>query len=141
MKKFIHGQARCGDALITFTDVTKSYPDGTVAVDNLSLEVPAGKIAVLAGPRGRGQTNTHRRFLLMDEPFSAVDPVVRKTLQAELVRLQDQLHKTIVFVTHDIDEAIRLGDLVCVLKVGGRIGQYDTPANLLAAPADEFVAQ
>jgi len=77
----------------------------------------------------------------MDEPFSAVDPVVRKSLQDELLRLQAELHKTIVFVTHDIDEAIRLGDRVCVLKVGGRIGQYDTPANLLAAPADDFVAE
>jgi osmoprotectant transport system ATP-binding protein len=77
----------------------------------------------------------------MDEPFSAVDPVVRKSLQDELIRLQAELHKTIVFVTHDIDEAIRIGDMVCVLKVGGRIGQYDTPANLLARPADEFVAQ
>src|SRR5262249_2059399 len=62
-------------------------------------------------------------------------------LQEELLRLQSELHKTIVFVTHDIDEAIRLGDRVCVLKVGGQIGQYDTPANLLAHPADAFVAE
>jgi osmoprotectant transport system ATP-binding protein len=79
--------------------------------------------------------------MLMDEPFSAVDPVVRKSLQEELIRLQSELHKTIVFVTHDIDEAIRIGDRVCVLKVGGRIGQYDTPTNLLARPADAFVAE
>jgi len=235
--------------LITFSEVTKRYPDGTVAVDDLSLEMAAGKITVLVGPSGCGKTTTLRMInrmvepssgsirldgepisaadppalrrrigyviqhgglfphrtvvdnvatvphllgwdrrkarsramellelvglpasfakrypyqlsggqqqrvgvaralaadppvMLMDEPFSAVDPVVRKSLQEELIRLQAELHKTIVFVTHDIDEAIRLGDRVCVLKVGGRIGQYDTPANLLAAPADEFVAE
>jgi osmoprotectant transport system ATP-binding protein len=235
--------------LITFSEVTKRYPDGTVAVDELSLEMAAGKITVLVGPSGCGKTTTLRMInrmvepssgsirldgdeisaadppalrrrigyviqhgglfphrtvvdnvatvpyllgwdrkrargramellelvglpatfakrypyqlsggqqqrvgvaralaadppvMLMDEPFSAVDPVVRKSLQEELLRLQAELHKTIVFVTHDIDEAIRLGDRVCVLKVGGRIGQYDTPANLLAAPADDFVAE
>ncbi|GGM71339.1 ABC transporter ATP-binding protein [Dactylosporangium sucinum] len=235
--------------MITFSEVTKRYPDGTVAVDELSLEIPAGKITVFVGPSGCGKTTTLRMInrmvepssgtirldgenisasdpptlrrrigyviqhgglfphrtvvdnvatvpyllgwdrrkarrramelldlvglpasfakrypyqlsggqqqrvgvaralaadppvMLMDEPFSAVDPVVRKSLQEELVRLQAELHKTIVFVTHDIDEAVRLGDQVCVLKVGGRIGQYDTPANLLAAPADDFVAQ
>ena len=235
--------------MITFSEVTKRYPDGTVAVDELSLEMAAGKITVLVGPSGCGKTTTLRMInrmvepssgsirldgdeisaadppalrrrigyviqhgglfphrtvvdnvatvpyllgwdrkrargramellelvglpasfakrypyqlsggqqqrvgvaralaadppvMLMDEPFSAVDPVVRKSLQEELIRLQAELHKTIVFVTHDIDEAIRLGDRVCVLKVGGRIGQYDTPANLLAAPADEFVAE
>jgi osmoprotectant transport system ATP-binding protein len=79
--------------------------------------------------------------LLMDEPFGAIDPVTRIRLQEELLRLQGVVRKTIVFVTHDIDEAIRLGDRVCVLKVGGRIGQYDSPANLLAAPADDFVAE
>jgi osmoprotectant transport system ATP-binding protein len=235
--------------LITFSEVTKRYPDGTVAVDELSLEIAAGQITVLVGPSGCGKTTTLRMInrmvepssgtirldgedigasdppalrrrigyviqhgglfphrtvvdnvatvpyllgwdkrrargramellelvglpaafakrypyqlsggqqqrvgvaralaadppvMLMDEPFSAVDPVVRKSLQEELIRLQAELHKTIVFVTHDIDEAIRLGDRVCVLKVGGRIGQYDTPANLLAAPADDFVAE
>ena len=235
--------------MITFSEVTKRYPDGTVAVDELSLEIAAGKITVFVGPSGCGKTTTLRMInrmvepssgtiwldgdpigdsdppalrrrigyviqhgglfphrtvvdnvatvpyllgwdrrrargramellelvglpaafakrypyqlsggqqqrvgvaralaadppvMLMDEPFSAVDPVVRKSLQEELIRLQAELHKTIVFVTHDIDEAIRLGDRVCVLKVGGRIGQYDTPANLLAAPADDFVAE
>jgi osmoprotectant transport system ATP-binding protein len=235
--------------LITFSEVTKRYPDGTTAVDDLSLEMAAGKVTVLVGPSGCGKTTTLRMInrmvepssgsirldgeeisaadppalrrrigyviqhgglfphrtvvdnvatvpyllgwdrrrargramellelvglpatfakrypyqlsggqqqrvgvaralaadppvMLMDEPFSAVDPVVRKSLQEELIRLQAELHKTIVFVTHDIDEAIRLGDRVCVLKTGGRIGQYDTPANLLAAPADDFVAE
>jgi osmoprotectant transport system ATP-binding protein len=78
--------------------------------------------------------------MLMDEPFSAVDPVVRGELQQELVRLQADLHKTIVFVTHDIDEAIKLGDRVAVMQVGGRLAQLATPANLLARPADSFVA-
>jgi osmoprotectant transport system ATP-binding protein len=77
--------------------------------------------------------------LLMDEPFSAVDPVVRESLQDELLRLQGELGKTIVFVTHDIDEAIKLGDKVAVFRVGGVLAQYDEPGALLARPADEFV--
>nr|WP_218617504.1 ATP-binding cassette domain-containing protein [Cryptosporangium aurantiacum] len=229
--------------------MTKRFPDGTVAVDDLSLEIPAGKITVLVGPSGCGKTTTlrminrmidptsgtitvdgqnvldvdpptlrrrigyviqqagllpHRTIvdnvatvpfllgrdkkaaraaalellervglptafakryphqlsggqqqrvgvaralaadppvMLMDEPFSAVDPVVRKGLQDEFLRLQTELHKTIVLVTHDIDEAVKLGDLVCVLEVGGRIGQFDTPERLLAAPSDGFVEE
>jgi osmoprotectant transport system ATP-binding protein len=78
--------------------------------------------------------------LLMDEPFSAVDPVVREDLQQQLLTLQSELGKTIVFVTHDIDEAIKLGDRVAVFRVGGRLAQYDTPAALLAKPADDFVS-
>ncbi|CAL2070702.1 Osmoprotectant import ATP-binding protein OsmV [Streptomyces murinus] len=77
--------------------------------------------------------------LLMDEPFSAVDPVVRKGLQDELLRIQDELGKTIVFVTHDIDEAIKLGTMVAVLREGGRLAQFAPPAELLSAPADAFV--
>jgi osmoprotectant transport system ATP-binding protein len=78
--------------------------------------------------------------MLMDEPFSAVDPVVRAQLQQEFLRLQGELGKTIVFVTHDIDEAIKLGDQVAVLRVGGRLAQIATPAELLSSPADPFVA-
>ncbi|MEJ7705013.1 MAG: ATP-binding cassette domain-containing protein [Geodermatophilaceae bacterium] len=78
--------------------------------------------------------------LLMDEPFSAVDPVVREGLQEELLRLQGELGKTILFVTHDIDEAIKVGDAVAVLREGGRLAQYAPPAELLARPADGFVA-
>src|SRR4051812_5017439 len=78
--------------------------------------------------------------LLMDEPFSAVDPVVRVELQDELLRLQADLGKTILFVTHDIDEAIRLGDRVAVLRVGGRLAQFARPDELLAAPVDDFVS-
>jgi osmoprotectant transport system ATP-binding protein len=78
--------------------------------------------------------------LLMDEPFSAVDPVVRDELQKELLRLQRDLAKTIVFVTHDIDEATVLGDKVAVFGVGGKLAQYATPEEILRAPANDFVA-
>ncbi|MET8159825.1 ABC transporter ATP-binding protein [Sphaerisporangium sp. NPDC005289] len=233
--------------MITFEGVTKRYADGTVAVDNLSLQVPTGAITVFVGPSGCGKTTSlrminrmidassgrillddqdvrqidpptlrrgigyviqqaglfpHRKIvdnvatvpyllgwdkkkararamellervgldtklagrypfqlsggqqqrvgvaralaadppvLLMDEPFSAVDPVVRTSLQDELLRLQAELHKTIVFVTHDIDEAIKLGDTVAVLRVGGHLAQIADPSTLLAEPADDFV--
>ncbi|MGH3982491.1 MAG: ABC transporter ATP-binding protein [Pseudonocardiaceae bacterium] len=78
--------------------------------------------------------------LLMDEPFSAVDPVVREGLQDELLRLQGELGKTILFVTHDIDEAVKLGDAVAVLRAGGVLAQFDAPQQVLAEPADDFVA-
>ncbi len=78
--------------------------------------------------------------MLMDEPFSAVDPVVRTQLQDEFLRLQSELGKTIAFVTHDIDEAIRIGDRVAVFAEGGRLAQVAPPAEILAHPADDFVA-
>lgn len=78
--------------------------------------------------------------LLMDEPFGAVDPLVRARLQRELLALQAELHKTIVFVTHDIDEAIHLGDRIAILNVGGVLEQFDTPEDILARPANDFVA-
>ncbi len=78
--------------------------------------------------------------MLMDEPFSAVDPVVRDQLQDEFLRLQEELGKTIVFVTHDIDEAIKLGDQVAVLRVGGTLAQLAPPHELLSRPVDAFVA-
>ncbi|MEU4876413.1 ABC transporter ATP-binding protein [Streptomyces sp. NPDC021608] len=233
--------------MIRIDSVTKRYPDGTVAVDRLSLDIPDGAITVLVGPSGCGKTTTlrminrmvepsdgtilidgvdsrqqpvntlrrgmgyviqnaglfqHRTIvdniatvprmlgwskdkarararelmervgldasfakrypyqlsggqqqrvgvaralaadppvLLMDEPFSAVDPVVRKGLQDELLRIQDELGKTIVFVTHDIDEAVKLGTMVAVLRTGGRLAQFAPPAELLSDPADAFV--
>jgi len=234
--------------MIAFDGVTKRYPDGTVAVDNLSLTAPTGQITVLVGPSGCGKTTSlrmvnrmieptsgaitldgrdtarmkdselrrgmgyviqhaglfpHRTVIdnigtvprllgwdrkrtdqraqellervglptslgsrypaqlsggqqqrvgvaralaadppvmLMDEPFSAVDPVVREQLQDEFLRLQGELGKTILFVTHDIDEAIKLGDQVAVMRVGGTLAQLAAPAYLLAHPVDDFVA-
>jgi osmoprotectant transport system ATP-binding protein len=234
--------------VIEFKAVTKRFPGGTVAVDNLDLTVEDGRITVFVGPSGCGKTTSLRMInrmldptsgsillngkdvresaparlrrgigyviqhaglfphrtvldnvatvpiltgagrraartraaelldvvglpaelagrypaqlsggqqqrvgvaralaadppvLLMDEPFSAVDPIVRDDLQQQLLRLQSELDKTIVFVTHDIDEAIKLGDKVAVFRVGGVLAQYDTPAALLAKPADDFVA-
>jgi osmoprotectant transport system ATP-binding protein len=79
-------------------------------------------------------------ILLMDEPFGAVDPIVRSDLQQEILRLQRELAKTIVFVTHDIDEAFLLGDQVVILETGGRMVQKGTPEEILAAPANDFVA-
>ncbi|MFD8497636.1 ABC transporter ATP-binding protein [Amycolatopsis sp. NPDC059657] len=233
---------------IEFQGVTKRYPDGTVAVDDLSLTVEDGTITVFVGPSGCGKTTSLRMInrmveptggkvlldgkdvtesdpallrrgigyviqhaglfphrtvldnvatvplltgwdkakarkraaelletvglpasmgkrypaqlsggqqqrvgvaralaadspvLLMDEPFSAVDPIVREELQDELLRLQTQLGKTIVFVTHDIDEAVRLGDKVAVMRVGGKLAQYGTPSDVLRHPVDDFVA-
>jgi osmoprotectant transport system ATP-binding protein len=78
-------------------------------------------------------------LLLMDEPFGAIDPINRERLQNELLRLQASIRKTIVFVTHDIDEAIKMGDRIAVMKVGGVLAQYATPPELLMQPADEFV--
>ncbi|MGN9818003.1 ABC transporter ATP-binding protein [Streptomyces sp. SD11] len=234
--------------MIRFDAVSKNYPNGTTAVDALSLELAEGGLTVLVGPSGCGKTTTlrmvnrmvepsagtvslrgqdirevaapelrrgigyviqhaglfpHRTILdnvatvplllgwgkkkarsraaellelvglpatmakrypyqlsggqqqrvgvaralgadppvlLMDEPFSAVDPIVRGELQAEFLRLQKELHKTIVFVTHDIDEAIKLGDHIAVFRTGGKLAQFDTPERLLAHPADDFVA-
>jgi osmoprotectant transport system ATP-binding protein len=79
--------------------------------------------------------------LLMDEPFGAVDPIVRERLQNELLKLQERLAKTIIFVTHDIDEAIKMGDLVAVMQTGGHLAQYAAPSAILANPASEFVAR
>ncbi len=236
-------------APIRLEGVRKVYPDGTVAVSGLTLDVPAGEIVVLVGPSGCGKSTILRmvnrlveptagrivlgdedvthvnpvglrrrmgyviqhvglfphqtvrdnvatvprllgwprsrvaarvtelldliglepdRFgdryphelsggqrqrvgvaralaadpvvLLMDEPFSAVDPIVRARLQTEFLRLQAAVRKTILFVTHDVDEAVRLGDRIVVLSDGGQLEQYDRPAELLAKPANDFVA-
>ena len=234
--------------MITFAPVTKQYPDGTVPVDALTLDVPDGTLTVFVGPSGCGKTTSMRMInrmieptsgtltvdgkdvtsvdpvklrlgigyviqsaglmphlkvvdnvatvpvlkgesrraarkaalgvmervgldpkladrypaqlsggqqqrvgvaralaadppiLLMDEPFSAVDPVVREELQTEILRLQSELRKTIVFVTHDIDEALKLGEKVAVFARGGELAQYDPPRRLLSNPANDFVA-
>ena len=79
--------------------------------------------------------------MLMDEPFGALDPISRDRLQNEFLRLQEEIRKTIVFVTHDIDEAIKMGDRIAILREGSVIAQYDTPETVLAAPADDFVRE
>jgi osmoprotectant transport system ATP-binding protein len=80
-------------------------------------------------------------LMLMDEPFGAIDPITRERLQNDFLRLHREIRKTVVFVTHDIDEAIRMGDRICILREGGVLAQYDTPEAILARPADNFVAQ
>ncbi len=83
---------------------------------------------------------SHPSIILMDEPFSAVDPLVRVDLQQEILRLQSQLNRSIIFVTHDMDEAIKLGDLIAVFARGGRVAQFASPEEILRQPADDFVA-
>jgi osmoprotectant transport system ATP-binding protein len=240
---------RTAEPMIRLDAVTKRYPDGTVAVDELSLDVAAGEVLALVGPSGCGKTTTMRMInrlieptsgrivldgedvtavdpvqlrrrigyviqqvglfphltveanvatvpsilgwsrsrrrdrahelldlvgldpeqyakrypaqlsggqrqrvgvaralaadppvLLMDEPFAAVDPVVRLRLQDEFLSLQRTLRKTVVFVTHDLDEAVRVGDRIAVLRQGGVLEQIDEPATVLGSPASEFVA-
>ncbi len=235
--------------MIRLDSVSKRFPDGTVAVSDLTLEVPEGEICVLVGPSGCGKTTTlkminrlieptggriylngddvtevdpvglrrrigyviqqvglfphqtiaanvgtvprllgwnrtrvhdrvdellelvglepatyRRRYpaqlsggqrqragvaralaadppvLLMDEPFGAIDPVTRTRLQDEFLGLQDTVRKTVVFVTHDVEEAVKMGDRIAILQVGGILAQYDTPAEVLGNPASEFVA-
>jgi osmoprotectant transport system ATP-binding protein len=77
----------------------------------------------------------------MDEPFGAIDPITRARLQEEFRRLQQDLRKTVVFVTHDIDEALKIGDRIAVLKKGGVLAQYATPEELVRSPADDFVEE
>jgi osmoprotectant transport system ATP-binding protein len=79
--------------------------------------------------------------MLMDEPFGAIDPITRERLQDEFLRLHKEVTKTVIFVTHDIDEAIKMGDRIAILRQGGVLAQYDTPDAILAKPADDFVAR
>ncbi len=245
-----HETDRTEDVMVRLDRVSKEYDDGTVAVHEISLDVPRGSLVILVGPSGCGKTTTlkmvnrlvepssgsivvdghdvmksnpvemrrtmgyviqqvglfpHRSILdnvatvpellgwskakrraragellelvgldpdvygkryphslsggqrqrvgvaralaadppvlLMDEPFSAVDPIVRDQLQEEFLRLQAEVSKTILFVTHDIEEAVRLGDRIAVLRQGGYLEQYDSPATILGAPATPFVAE
>mgnify|MGYP003606989974 FL=1 len=235
--------------MISLQDVTKQYPDGTVAVSELTLEVDEGVICALVGPSGCGKTTTMRMInrlieptsgrilvagddvtsldvrqlrrrigyviqnaglfphytvrknvatvcrllgwdkaktaarvdemldlvdldpatfgdryphqlsggqrqrvgvaralaadppvLLMDEPFGAVDPIARERLQDEFLALHQRVHKTVVLVTHDIDEAVKLGDRIAVMKQGGFLEQFDSPAAVLGFPVNDFVA-
>jgi osmoprotectant transport system ATP-binding protein len=80
-------------------------------------------------------------LMLMDEPFGAIDPIVRARLQDEFLRLQRELRKTVLFVTHDIDEAIKIGDRIAIFRQGGKLAQYDTPEAILRRPIDDFVAE
>jgi osmoprotectant transport system ATP-binding protein len=80
-------------------------------------------------------------LMLMDEPFGAIDPITRERLQDEFLRLHSEIRKTVIFVTHDIDEAIKMGDRIAILEQGGKLAQYDTPDAILAAPASDFVAR
>jgi osmoprotectant transport system ATP-binding protein len=80
-------------------------------------------------------------LMLMDEPFGAIDPIARERLQDEFLRLQEQVRKTVVFVTHDIDEAIKMGDRIAIMRQGGVLAQYATPEEILTRPVDDFVAQ
>jgi len=79
--------------------------------------------------------------MLMDEPFGALDPITRERLQNEFLRLHDEIRKTVIFVTHDIDEAIKMGDKIAILREGGVLAQYASPEDILTRPADDFVAQ
>jgi osmoprotectant transport system ATP-binding protein len=79
--------------------------------------------------------------MLMDEPFGAIDPISRERLQDEFLALQERIRKTVVFVTHDIDEAIKVGDRIAIMREGGHLVQYGTAAEVLTRPADDFVAR
>ena len=117
-------------------------------LDVVGLEQPMGKRypAQLSGGQ-RQRVGVARALaadpplLLMDEPFGAIDPITRARLQEEFRRLQSELGKTVVFVTHDIDEALKLGDHIAILKPGGVLAQFATPEELVAAPADDFVKE
>jgi osmoprotectant transport system ATP-binding protein len=124
---------------------TRARVDELLELVGLPLEVRDRYPAQLSG--GQQQRvgvaralSTDPPLLLMDEPFGAVDPIARERLQNEFLRLQARLRKTVVFVTHDIDEALKMGDKVAVMQVGGKLAQYASPAVLLAEPANEFVA-
>src|SRR6202035_5858999 len=102
--------------------------------------------AQLAGGEPEGGAAPHPLpaappLMLMDEPFGAIDPINRARLQDEFLRLQEKVKKTVVFVTHDIDEAIKMGNRIAILREGGVLAQYDTPREILTLPADDFVAR
>lgn len=105
-------------------------------LDRYPHELSGGQRQRIGVARGMA---TDPPVMLMDEPFGAVDPINRNLLQNEFLRLQQEIRKTILFVTHDIDEAIKMGDKICILNVGGKLEQFDSPANILSHPANEFI--
>jgi osmoprotectant transport system ATP-binding protein len=105
-------------------------------LDRYPHELSGGQRQRIGVARGMA---TDPPVMLMDEPFGAIDPINRNILQNEFLRLQQEIKKTILFVTHDIDEAIKMGDKICILNVGGILEQYDSAANILSHPANEFV--
>src|SRR2546430_2219126 len=120
-------------AELVFDEATKVYP---------GRARPAGSPADRRGAAARpGSCRSTPPLMLVDEPFGAIDPIVRARLQDEFLRLQKEIRKTVVFVTHDIDEAIKVGDRIAILRNGGKLAQYDTPKAILEQPADEFVAE
>jgi osmoprotectant transport system ATP-binding protein len=127
-------------------DRVRARVDELLALVSLDPELASRYPAQLSGGQ-RQRVGVARAFaadpplLLMDEPFGAIDPITRERLQDELLALQAKVRKTIVFVTHDVEEALKLGDRVAVLQVGGVLAQYATPDELVRAPADPFVEQ
>jgi osmoprotectant transport system ATP-binding protein len=105
-------------------------------LDRYPHELSGGQRQRIGVARGMA---TDPPVMLMDEPFGAIDPINRNILQNEFLRLQQEIKKTVLFVTHDIDEAIKMGDKICILNVGGHLEQFDSPANILSHPANEFV--
>jgi len=126
---------------------TRAFSDALALLDTVGLErsladrypsqLSGGQQQRVGVARGLA---ADPNILLMDEPFGAVDPIVRDELQQELIRLQSELDKTVVFVTHDIDEAFLLGDQVVILEQGGRIAQIGSPSEIMADPASDFVS-
>jgi len=105
-------------------------------LDRYPHELSGGQRQRIGVARGMA---TDPPVMLMDEPFGAIDPINRNLLQNEFLRLQQEIKKTILFVTHDVDEAIKMGNKICILNVGGILEQFDSPANILAHPANEFI--
>ena len=111
--------------------------DPSIYRDRYPKELSGGQAQRVGVARALGADPA---VLLMDEPFGAIDPITRDRLQNEFLRLQEELQKTIVFVTHDVDEAIKMGDRIAILRDRSEIAQLDTPARILAYPVDDFVA-
>ena len=111
--------------------------DPKIFADRYPRELSGGQAQRIGVARALG---ADPKVLLMDEPFGAIDPITRDRLQNEFLRLQEELHKTIVFVTHDIDEAIKMGDRIAILADQSRVAQHDTPERILSFPVDDFVA-